>query len=433
MNEKLQRVAVVGACGKMGRGIALLMLQEMILIALTQEPEKRSSFHLDLIDPFEEGYYDLKLYLDQQLTRFAEKNINALRDLYKKQENLVGNGEMVSEFVSEAMRFVNCSPEIGNVKKASVIFEAAFEEIPLKVEVLRKIHEHAPHAWVLTNTSSIPIELLAKESGLKHQIIGYHFYNPPPVQKLIEVIPCEGGKKALTDFAVELAKRLKKTVVFSKDVAGFIGNGHFSREIVFAAELVTELSKTHPKETAIQIVDVVTRDFLLRPMGIFQLLDYVGMPIAEHILGIISKYVPDPSVQASLIPDLIHAGLNGGQTLEGYPKDGIFQYHQGKIQGVYSFEKKAYEPLADLSFLGTVPKQLSWKKLQKDPLEAASYFEQLYASQEPGALLAVRFLKKSFEIETLLVETGVAASMKDVSTVLKNGFHHIYTPDEVVK
>lgn len=428
MDEKLHRVAVVGACGKMGRGIAFLLLQEMALIALNSDPSKRSSFYLYLIDPFEEGYHDLKVYLEQQLKRFAEKNINAIREVFKRREDLIDNGEMVSTFAAEAMRLVNCSPEISNVKNALVVFEAAFEEIPLKREILRKIHDHAPKAWVLTNTSSIPIGLLAKEGG---NIIGCHFYNPPPVQKLLEIIPCEGGEENLTAFAVKLAKRLKKTVVFSKDVAGFIGNGHFSREIVFACLLVEELSKVHPKETAIQIVDHVTRDFLLRPMGIFQLLDYVGIPVAEHILHIISKYVPDPSIQASLIQELIQAGLKGGQTLEGYPKDGIYQYEHGKIQGVYSFERKGYVPLADLAFLGAVPRQLTWKKLQKE--ELPKYFEELFASKDQGAQLAVRFLKKSFEIESLLVETGVAASLKDVSTVLKNGFHHAYSPDEVIK
>ena len=433
LNEKLGRVAVVGACGKMGRGIALLILQEMVLIALKAK-QGRSFFHLDLIDPYEEGYYDLKLYLEQQLTRFAEKNINALRELYQEQEDLTSNGEIVSSFVSEAMRFVNCSSEIGTVKKGSVIFEAAFEKIPLKVDILRKIREHAPHAWVLSNTSSIPIGLLAKESGLGNKLIGCHFYNPPPVQKLIELIPSEEGEEGLTAFAVELAKRLKKTVVFSKDVAGFIGNGHFSREIVFACELVAELSQNHSKEAALQIVDTVTRDFLLRPMGIFQLLDYVGVPIAEHILHIISKYVPDPSVKAPLIKELIDAGLKGGQTLEGHPKDGIFYYIQGKVDGIYSFGKKGYEPLGDLSFLGQVPDQLSWKKLHKEKhLSLSGYFEKLFSSKEQGCLLAARFLKRSFEIESLLVDTGVAATMKEVSTVLKNGFHHIYTPDEVVK
>lgn len=420
LNEKLERVAVIGACGKMGRGIALLLLQEMALIAL--KSGKPSSFHLKLIDPFEEGYYDLKVYLEQQLVRYAEKNINALREVFQDREDLVGNGEMVTAFVSEALRIVDCSSDLGQVKKSILIFEAAFEEIPLKLDILRKIHEVAPEAWVLTNTSSIPIGLLAKESGLNDRIIGYHFYNPPPVQKLLELIPTQEGD--LKELAFELAKRLKKTVVVSKDVAGFIGNGHFSREIIFACELVEELK--YPQETAIQIVDSVTRDFLLRPMGIFQLLDYVGLPIAEHILNIIGNNVPP------LVQELIDAGLKGGQTLEGHPKDGIFQYNHGKMTGVYSLEKKKYEPLANLS-LGSVPMGLSWKKLQKEPQEIPNYFELLFNSKDLGALLAVRFLKRSSEIETMLVETGVASSIKDVSTVLKNGFYHLYSPDEVVR
>lgn len=423
LDEKLKQVAVIGACGKMGRGIALLLLQEMALTALKS---KSSSFHLKLIDPYEEGYYDLKTYLEQQLLRFAEKNINLLRELYKNREDLVGNGEIVSAFVAESMRFVDCTSSLSEVKKCTLIFEAAFEEIPVKTAILKEIKEVGCDAWVLTNTSSIPISLLAEKSGLNGQIIGCHFYNPPPVQKLLELIPCQEGNPKLMELALELATRLKKTVVVSKDVAGFIGNGHFSREIALAGELVEELSQQYPKETALQIVNSVTHDFLLRPMGIFELLDYVGVPIAENILNIIGLKVP-------IIQELINAGLKGGQTLEGYSKDGIFQYHRGKMQAVYSLSKKEYVPLADLSFLGSVPMGLSWKKLQKDPHDLSLYFEQLFASQELGPKLAVRFLQRSSEIEALLVETGVASSRKDVSTVLKNGFYHLYSPDEVVK
>lgn len=430
LNEKLQRVAVVGACGKMGRGIALLVLQEMAALALSSDQTFQP--HLYLIDPNEEAYYDLKVYLEQQLTRYAEKNINELRKLFEDREDLVENGVMVRVFVSEALRLCDCTPEFGALKNTRLVFEAAFEEIPLKVSILKKIHLEAPSAWVLTNTSSIPIGLLAKESNLQGKIIGCHFYNPPPVQKLMELIFAEENTE-LKALALELADRFNKTVVVSKDVAGFIGNGHFSREIVFACQLVDELSAAHPKETAVQIVDSITRDFLLRPMGIFELLDYVGIPIAHHILEIIREYVPDPAVESSFIQELLNAGLLGGQTVEGYPKNGIYRYEQGKIQGIYSFAKKGYEPLKDLSFLGNVPEQLTWKKLQKDPQGIQSYFDLLFASQDQGALLAVRFLRKSFEIQTLLVNTGVAASMKDTSTVLKSGFYHLYSPDEVMR
>lgn len=436
LNEKLQKVAVVGACGKMGRGIALVILQEMTLIALDSDPAIRSSFHLDLIDPYEQGFYDLKVYLEQQLTKFAEKNINYLRELYLKQEDLIGNGEIVSSFVSVSLRFVNCTTELSVVKKASLIFEAALEEIPLKTQLLREIRRAAPAAWVFTNTSSIPIGLLAQNSGIDARIIGYHFYNPPSIQKLLEIIPWEKGDPDLTTFALDLAKRLKKIVVISKDVAGFIGNGHFAREIVFACQLVIELCKEFEIDMSIQIVDAATRDFLLRPMGIFQLLDFVGLPVAHNIIEIICEYVPDKAVKAVFIEGLMLNNLYGGQTLEGFPKDGIYQYDRGKITGIFSFETKDYAPLADLSFLGRVPDELTWKKLQKDPQliqKLPEYFEKLFSTQDQGAVIAARFLKRSFEIETLLVETGVASSMKDVSTVIKNGFYHAYSPDEIIK
>src|SRR6185295_16568588 len=108
----------------------------------------------------------------------------------------------------------------------------------------------APKAFVLSNTSSIPIHLLASESGLKDQLIGFHFYNPPAVQKLVELIPQERAGEVADEVAdevlaisQELAKKMNKIVVYSRDVAGFIGNGHFSREIALACRFVEELQK----------------------------------------------------------------------------------------------------------------------------------------------------------------------------------------------
>lgn len=425
MNIDLQNVAVIGACGKMGRGIALLLLQEMALKALSSGD---FSTHLKLIDTNEQGFYELKVYLLQQLTRFAEKNINSLRKVCVNRQDIVSNEEAITAFVETALRFADCSQEIAHVKGAEIIFEAAFENILLKKDIIKAIQEYAPKAWVLSNTSSIPLSLLAQGSN---RVIGFHFYNPPPIQKLLELIPMEGGDPELELLAKELANKLRKTLVISKDVAGFIGNGHFVREMVFASELVKELSSHYSQEEAVQFVDAITRDFLLRPMGIFELLDYVGLHIADQILKIMREHLPDSAIHSLLIQKWVAEGLKGGQDLNGHSKDGIYQYQQGKATAIYSLEKKAYVPLGSFEELGKVPLGLSWKRPQKEQLPA--YFKEIFQSKNLGCQWAARFLRRSYEIEKQLVANGVAQSLEDVATVLKNGFHHFYAPHEVIK
>lgn len=356
----MDNVAVIGAAGKMGKGIALLLLQEMAL-----QPGPSS---LKLIDTNEAEYYSLKTYLRLQLKRFAEKNITRLRRLYEENLELVSNAEIIHAFVEKAMNFVDCSPLLASVKGSSLVFEAVFESIPLKIEVFKNVHQWAPKAYVFTNTSSIPIGHLAEESGLEGALIGYHFYNPPAVQKLIEIIPSKFTEPKLEAFAYDLGKRLDKIMVKSADVAGFIGNGHFAAEIVLACQLAQEFSP--------EMIDEVTRDYLLRPMGIFQLMNYVGLPVIKQILQIMGK--------------------------ECEPDE-----------------------FMDLKYSET-------KRRLFNPSELPRYFQELANDPSQEAKLALHYLRKSKEIVEDLVARKVATSKEDVATVLKHGFFHLYSPHEVI-
>lgn len=387
--------AIVGAAGKMGRGIALLCLQRKALIKCTKS--------LQLIDVNEDGFYELKVYLLKHLTKWVEKNIHSFRKLYEEHQALVSNEEIIKEVIEKSILSLNCSKALEHLEACTIIFEAVYEDISLKVNVLKKIGELAKSSYVFTNTSSIPISFLAEKSGLKEHLIGMHFYNPPSQQKLLEIIPSKFTEKKILEKAFEIGKQFNKVIVVSKDIAGFIGNGHFAREILFACQLVDSLSKQYSQEDAIGIVDHVTKDFLQRPMGIFELLDYVGLPIAYNIFTIMREHIPDNELKTpQLLEQFKEDHIVGGQTIEGYPKDGIFSYEKGKKKGIYSHLLKRYQPLNNLD--GSLTEQLGKE-----------------------------FLRKSFEIENHLVETGVASSLEDVGIVLKNGFHHSFAPHEKLR
>lgn len=400
----------------MGRGIALLILLANAL------RELNDPFHLSLIDINRDSFADLKTYLRTHLLKFAERNIVKVRKLSAKDPEVVSNSEAIEAFIHRVMNSIDCSTHIGHIEGSELVFEAAFEEISIKVDLLKRASALSK-GWFFTNTSSIPIHLLAKQSGLNERLIGLHFYNPPPVQKLLEIIPSAITDPKLTELAFGIAKQMNKVAVQSSDVAGFIGNGHFSREILFAAQLA--------EKTSIEAVDCITRDFLLRPMGIFQLLDYVGWDVAVNLLKVMQQQLPDPSFQSAFLEKYHSQGIRGGQTADGQQKEGLFQYKEGHPVALYDLKSRSYKPLT-LLHLGQVPSGLTWKKAVKEKTDLMPYFKALEADNSEGAQMAVQFLAASKAIEELLVTTGVAASLNDVGVVIKEGFHHLYAPHEVI-
>lgn len=413
LNTYLKNVAVLGAAGKMGSGISLLLLEEMARLEAEQTAFVGPlTYHLHLIDTRPEALDGLKKYLRTQILKFAEKNINALRKYFAKNPALVSNEEIIDHFVTGALDIVRLESTIESAKPCSLIFEAVVENIEAKVDLFKKIA--SPTNYILTNTSSIPISLLNEKANLNHRIIGCHFYNPPAIQRLIEIIPESQGNSELTELTIELAKRLNKTVVISADTPGFIGNGHFLRDIHFATQMA--------EKTSIPAVNKVTQDYLLRPMGIFQLLDYVGLDVAQKIAAIMKLNIP-------VIDKMVKANRLGGQNADGSQKDGFFHYEKNKPVSLYSFDTNTYEPIPATD-LGPAP-TLTWKQLQKDPNKKESikaYLDQLKTQDTPGAQMAREFLANSRAIADQLVADKVASSLTDVDKVLELGFYHPYGP-----
>jgi 3-hydroxyacyl-CoA dehydrogenase len=318
------------------------------------------------------------------------------------------------------------------------VFEAVSENPELKIKLIREIEGSGKgDTWYLTNTSSIPIGKLNREAGLEGRIIGFHFYNPPAVQRLVELIPSEETLPDLTGFSLGYAGALRKKIVRSSDVAGFIGNGHFMRDILYAAAEVERLGKDHSLPEAVWIINRVSQDFLIRPMGIFQLTDYVGLDVCQYIMKVMDPYMEGEDLQCGLVDRLLEQGVKGGQNPDGSQKNGFLSYEKGRVTGVWDPDKKEYLPADKLeagtaALLGSLPEShLPWKTMVGDPgkkEKLASYFRDLSGEKTPGAKLAMDYGKNSCNIGKLLVSKKVAASDGDVNTVLLTGFFHAYGP-----
>jgi 3-hydroxybutyryl-CoA dehydrogenase len=435
--ERLEKVAVLGAAGKMGSGIVLLTALEMADLNL--EPGNRSrDFALYAVDISEPALLGLQKYLRGQVRRAAEKKAVWLRNAYADRADLVENEEIIGQYIADVLAVIRPTTRLEAAYGASLVFEAASGNPDLKIRLLGQVRsQNTRDAWFLTNTSSIPILELDEKAGLGGRIIGFHFYNPPAVQKLVEVIRAKSTLPELAEFAGQYAKKLRKTVVPSNDVAGFIGNGHFMRDALHGIAEVERLAPEFGFVDAVYMVNKVSQDFLIRPMGIFQLIDYVGLDICQCILKVMNDRSVGAGLQSSLLDRLIASGVLGGQFADGSQKDGFLKYEKGRPAGVFNPETGAYLSFAEISprcdeRLGPLPASgKPWKSVIQIADRAAylqSYFRDLQGMSALGADLARRYGRKAKEVGLGLVKDGVAQKDEDVNAVMLTGFYHAYGP-----
>ncbi|MCX6248036.1 MAG: 3-hydroxyacyl-CoA dehydrogenase family protein [Bacteroidetes bacterium] len=434
--ERMQNVAVLGAAGKMGSGILLLTALEMADLSLKPEG-KGKKYVINAIDVSDEALQGLMKYLRAQVLKAAEKKIVALRSVYKDHPALIENADIIDQYVHDVIGLVMPSTHLASALGSNLVFEAIKEDPELKVKIFSYINENNKNQpWFFTNTSSIPIGELDEKAKLGGRIIGFHFYNPPAVQKLVELIPSKNTLKEVSEFAQAYAKNLRKVLVPSNDVAGFIGNGHFMRDILYATGEVEKLQKEFGFVESVYAMNRISQDYLIRPMGIFQLIDYVGIDVCSYILSVMQSYMKQEPLHCPLLDQLLALGVKGGQFSDGSQKDGILKYEKGKVVGIYDPGKKAYRVIEEFKAkvdekLGAMPAVQPWKSIVGNPGKEdilKAYFKEIGDAKSPGAVMTKAYALKSREIGVGLVSSGVAFSEKDVNTVLLTGFFHAYGP-----
>jgi len=435
-SDRFKNVTVLGAGGKMGSGIVLLLSLEMADLSRKPENEEKS-FAINAMDVSHDQLKGLIKYLRDQIRRVAEKKIVQLRDIYSERTDLPENWEIIEQYIDDVLEFVHVSTSLNTAAGSTLVFEAVNENPELKIRLYKEIENICDgKTWYFTNTSSIPIYSLEEAGNLGGRIIGFHFYNPPAVQKLVELIPCEKTLKEITEFSLQLAGNLRKTVVTSNDIAGFIGNGHFMREILFAVFELEKYQAEYSFPVALWMINKMTQEFMVRPMGIFQLIDYVGLDVCSYILTVMTQNSKE-NLQCMLLENLVDQGITGGQFADGSQKDGFLKYTKNRITGIYNLDQKDYFPVEEIEekvnpILGSLPENhKQWKTVVgstgKDE-HLTSYFKALSEMDTFGSKLTQEYGRNSKEIGLQLVKSGVARSEEDVNTVMATGFYHAYGP-----
>jgi 3-hydroxyacyl-CoA dehydrogenase len=436
-DDQLKHVTVLGAAGKMGSGILLLTAMEMANQRLKPENKNRS-YELFAMDVSEEGLKGLIEYLNVQVQKVAEKKVEALKTAYADKPALKEDADFINQYVADVLAIVKPVTSIEAAYNSTLIFEVIKEDPALKVKIFKQIDENNPNKpWFFTNTSSIPINKLNVDANLGGRILGVHFYNPPAIQKLVEVIRSKETPQEIVDFCSIYIKNLKKIGVPSNDFAGFIGNGHFMRDAIHGISEAFLLGQEMPLVEAIYTINRIGQDYLIRPMGIFQLIDYVGIDVCSYILSVMQPYFPQEDLKSPYLDMLIAQGVRGGQQSSGAQKDGIFKYEKGKMVGIWDTNLKEYIAIDSFQAkcderLGALPTTFQpWKVVNFSPEKEAmlvAYFNELKTMNTMGAQLAKYYLQRCVEIGKELVSKGVANNEQDVNTVMLTGFYHAYGP-----
>ena len=278
----VSRVGVVGA-GTMGRGIAQIA-------AL--------------------GGYDTVLY--DPLPGVAESSAKELRKTLDKGAT---RGRWSAEEADAAAQRVRPADDVQQLAGSELAIEAAPERLELKRDIFNQLAETlGPEATLASNTSSLRIGEIAEGVPQPERVVGMHFFNPPPLMKLVEIVAAERSSEQALAAATEVGERMGRTPIRAKDSPGFVAN-----------RLARPFSLESLRMLGDGVADAATIDRIVRlgggfRMGPFELLDLIGLDVNLEIArsffaqgGEVERWRPSP-IQEQLVAE----GRFGRKSGHGY-------------------------------------------------------------------------------------------------------------------
>ena len=236
------------------------------------------------------------------------------------------------------------------VKNAELIIEVVPEIMELKKSVYAELDKAAgPEVIFASNTSTLPITEIANTTSRPEKFIGIHFFNPPQLMKLVEVIPGEKTSQQVTDLTLDYVKSVnKQAVVCRKDVPGFIINRLFIPMVHEACFLKDRTGAT------LEEIDSAVKFKLGFPMGIFELADFTGMDVIHKAtveMHLRDKKVINPHPTVEKMFDEKKLGQKSG---EGY-----YKYSDDKYERVALSEELA-EKFNPIQLVANILNNAAW-------------------------------------------------------------------------
>ncbi|MFN3233084.1 MAG: 3-hydroxyacyl-CoA dehydrogenase [Alphaproteobacteria bacterium] len=309
MKQQQDIVGVLGA-GAMGRGI--------VQIALA------GGYQVRLFDANPDAVADAVAFITRMLNRAAEK------------------GQMEQVEAEQAIANLTPVDSMAGFADCDIVVEAILEDLDIKKKVFAGFEEHVSETCVLaTNTSSLSVTAIASACAHPERVAGFHFFNPVPLMKVVEVIEAVRTAPEVTAKLTEFAHEMGHRPVGALDTPGFLVN-HAGR--AFSTEgfrILQEGIADYP------IVDDVMRDAAGFRMGPLELLDLTGLDVSFAVMNsIYDQFYQEPRYRPNaLAQQRVNAGLFGRKTGGGF-----YQYEDNRRVPVPPV--KAPDALPDSIWIG---------------------------------------------------------------------------------
>src|SRR5262245_51535358 len=239
----------------------------------------------------------------------------AITMIDKGLEGLVSKGRLSAAARQNTLDQLKPIHSLDEARSAGIVIEAIVEDLRAKRELFRALENRLSRdAVIATNTSSLSVTEVAAACGVPGRVGGLHFFNPPPLMRLVEVIGGLRSEPNLVDALTGFVKRINKHPVVAADTPGFVVN-HAGRAYGPEALRIVWQGIASPRE-----VDLLMKEAAGFRMGPFELLDLVGGDVAHAVMeSIFDQYFGEPMYQPSAqMAVRVAGGLLGRKTGRGF-------------------------------------------------------------------------------------------------------------------
>ncbi|WP_143505652.1 MULTISPECIES: 3-hydroxyacyl-CoA dehydrogenase [unclassified Psychrobacter] len=239
-------------------------------------------------------------------------------------EKLAAKGKFTDEQLQSTLSNLTVIEDIANIAEVDVVIEAIIENLEIKKQLFKQLESIVPAETILaTNTSSLAVTAIASDCQHPERVAGFHFFNPVPLMKIVEVIPGLSTDHRVVETLTDLAKRMGHLGVVAKDTPGFIVN-HGGR--AYGTEALKILGEGI---ASFEDIDRILREGAGFRMGPFELLDLTGIDVSHPVMESIynqyyfePRYRPHPLTRQMLI----------GKKLGRKVGEGFYHYTENKKQ-----------------------------------------------------------------------------------------------------
>ncbi len=241
---------------------------------------------------------------------------NGLKTINRNLGRSVTKERIDQEDMDMTLANIQTTLELSDLSECDIVIEAIVENVDIKKILFQDLGKSCKDEAILaSNTSSIPIGILAEASGRPKLVVGMHFMNPVPVMKLVEVIRAKSTNDSTFDATFKLAEDLNKVPVLVNDFPGFVSNRILLPMLNEAMFCVME-GVAEP-----EVVDTVMKLGMSHPMGPLTLADFIGLDTCLAIMEVLHKDLDDDKYRpCPLLIEMVKNGKLGKKSGEGFYK-----------------------------------------------------------------------------------------------------------------